>query len=335
MSKSLSVGIIGAGLMGHRRADALKAVGGSRLVVASDVNKKTLGEFVEKYGCEAESDWQNLVQRKDIDVVIVAVPNKFIAPITVLALKNNKHILVEKPLGRNPADSKKIITAARTSRSVVKVGFNHRFHGAISRAKEIFDKGEIGRLIFVRARYGYGGRLGMEKEWRFQKDISGGGELLDQGVHVIDLARYFAGEFKKVYGAAESKFWKKGIDDNAFMILKNSQVTASMHVSATQWKNLFSFEVFGDKGFLDIYGKGGSYGRETLTFGKRKSKFGVPDIKIFSWDRDVSWENEWRNFLGAIGKKNKINGNLSDGLAANKIVEAVYKSSKLGREIKL
>ncbi len=335
MGKIIQVGIVGSGLMGHRRAAAISATRGSRLVAVTDIDIKKAEALAKKYQAQVEKNWQSLVRRKDVDVVIISVPNKFLTPVAVEALRHSKHLLCEKPFGRNVAEAKKIIAAAIKYRRLVKVGFNHRFHAAIIKAKEIFDQGEIGKIMFIRGRYGQGGRKGMEREWRFNKDVAGGGELLDQGVHIIDLCRFFAGEFNEVFGAVETKFWKAKVEDNAFMILKNKAVTASLHVSATQWKNLFSFEIFGDRGFLTIDGKGGSYGKETLVFGRRKPEFGVPKIKTFEFGRDTSWEEEWRNFLKALNKKTKMIGTSKDGFRANQIVEAIYASSKNKRSFKL
>ena len=328
MSEKLRVGIVGAGLIGGKRAEALEGAGGASLVVVSDIDKKKALEFSRDHHCEVFESWENLVASKDIDIIIIAVPNKFLLPIAIKALENGKHILAEKPFGRTAEESKAMLQAAEKNRCLIKVGFNHRFHPAIFKAKEFFDQGIIGKLLFIRARYGHGGRLGMEKEWRFNKDISGGGELLDQGVHLIDLCRWFAGEFDEVYGIAETKFWNTDLEDNAFVILRNKDVTASFHVSTTNWKNIFSFEAFGDKGFLIVQGLGKSYGPETLTIGKRKPEFGVPDIETLEFTKDSSWEDEWKNFLGAISGREKIIGDAKDGLAANEIVEAIYESSK-------
>lgn len=335
MRKILKVGIVGAGLMGHRRALAIKSVGGAKLVVASDINQGLLLDYCRLYHSEPTENWLTLVKRDDLDIIIVSTPNYLLRPITIEALKNGKHVLVEKPFGRNVAESRSMIAAAEKYRKKLKVGLNHRFHAAILDAKKIFDKGEIGKILFIRSRYGQGGRLGMEKEWRFNKKLSGGGEPLDQGIHTIDLSRYFAGEFDQVYGSAESKFWKKGISDNAFMILKNKNATASLHVSTTQWKNLFSFEIFGDRGFLVIEGKGGSYGKETLVFGKRKPKFGVPTLRKFEYPKDISWEREWRHFLNVLKGKEKMTGTPEDGLKTNQIIEAVFQSSRTNKVVKL
>lgn len=335
MKRTIDIGIVGAGLIGNRRGGIIQAAGKGRVVAVADVDKAKAAEFAQKYGCEVSKNWEELAKRNDIDVVIIAVPNKFIKPIALAAFKNGKHVFSEKPLGRNAAEAETIVKAAKKYKRLLKVGFNHRFHPAIFRAKELFDQGIIGRILFIRGRYGHGGRLGMEKEWRFQKDISGGGELLDQGAHLIDLSRWFAGEFSEVYGVADTKFWDTKLDDNAFAILRNKKIIASLHVSTTNWKNIFSFEIFGDKGFLTVDGLGKSYGEETLTIGKRKPEFGVPEIEVMKFQEDTSWEKEWENFIGALAREQKLIGDGIDGWEANRIVGAIYKSSKTKKVIRL
>lgn len=333
--KAIRIGIVGAGLIGGKRAEAIHKTKKGTLVAVADPDFPRAEALAEKFGVEALADWKNLVARKDIDAVIVAVPNAFLAPIVLAALKQGKHVLCEKPFGITSKESAAMITAAKRAKRLVKVGFNHRFHAGIQKAHDIFKGGGIGKVLFIRARYGHGGRKGMEKEWRFDKKISGGGELLDQGVHVIDLARWFGGEFKSVYGLAQTKFWKTELDDNTFALMKNDQVTASFHVSATNWKNIFSFEIFGELGYLEISGKGGSYGAETLTHAKRRLGF-APETEIFTFDQeDVSWAREWQNFIDAVQGKEKLIGDAEDGLRANQIIESLYKSSRLHKEVKL
>jgi predicted dehydrogenase len=331
--KTIGVGIIGAGLIGGKRAVALTIVPGACLRVVFDPDVARATALANRYGADVASSMRELVDRKDIDVVIIAVPNKFTAPSAIAALRAGKHVLVEKPFGRSSKEAEKVLLVAKQYRRLVKVGFNHRFHAGIAEAHRRFVKGEIGDVMFIRARYGHGGRVGMEKEWRFKKEISGGGELLDQGVHIIDLARWFGGEPKRVYGRTETKFWKTNLEDNAFVLLEQGKATTMFHVSITQWKNLFSFEVFGKKGFLSVEGKGGSYGVETLTIGKRPREGGVPLIETMTFDRDVSWEMEWSNFLRAIRGKGEIIGDGADGRRANFLVEAIHRSSKLGKAI--
>ena len=223
-----------------------------------------------------------------------------------------------------------MVELANENNVLLKTGFNHRFHPAIFQAKEIFNSGAIGELMFIRARYGHGGRPGMETEWRASKDLCGGGELLDQGVHIIDLCNWFAGNMKSVYGKVITKFWDMEVEDNAFVLMKSCKgVDIQFHVSWTNWKNIFSFELFGEDGYLRIEGLGGSYGDETLEYGLRNKKGGKPDIKLFKYSpQDLSWEAEWKEFSSAIKEKRLPIGSGLDGLYANRVIEAIYRSSE-------
>jgi predicted dehydrogenase len=335
--KEIRVGIIGAGLIGNKRAVAAEKAGGSKVVAVADTDQKRAQDFSEKHACEISSDWREVVERNDLNVVVVAVPNGLIFPIVMAALKNGKHVLCEKPFGINAKEARLMMEAGKKYKKLIKVGFNHRFHPGIFKAKQAVDAGTIGRVLFIRSRYGHGGRLGMEKEWRMNKKFSGGGQLLDQGPHIADLCRWFGGEYETAYGAVDTKYWRANVDDNAFAILNNKTVTASFHVSTTNWGNIFSFEVFGDKGAITIEGLGRRYGEETLRVGVRKEPFNDLETESFTYPRDVdeSWDAEWKNFTGALHKKNKMIGDARDGYEANRIVDALYKSSKLGREVRL
>jgi predicted dehydrogenase len=338
----MRVSIIGCGLIGRKRAMALD--GGSIVVACCDTNRETAQRFSRDFSCGAFTDYRSLFSQAPSDIVIVSVVNKFARNIIIDALKSRNHVLAEKPLGRNAVEAAEIVKTLRVTNPVssvtspvLKVGFNHRFHPAVWKAKEICDGGSIGKILTIRARYGHGGRPGMEKEWRASKDLCGGGELLDQGVHVIDLIRWFAGEINEVYGRVETSFWPMEVEDNAFGIVRTeSEVTASFHVSWTNWKNIFSFEVFGTEGYLRIEGLGGSYGPETLEFGRRRKEGGVPDIERYEFPvEDVSWKLEWEDFLSAIEDKRRPVGDGMDGLRANKVIEAVYRSSAEERVVKI
>jgi len=331
----MNIGIVGAGLIGNKRAQSIKELHRDRIVAIADVDPKKAYALSKKYSCQATDSWKKLIKIKEIDIVVIAVPNKFIKPIAIGAIEQRKNVLCEKPFGRNSKESKIIIDSAKENKVLVKVGFNHRFHPAILMAKKIVEQGKIGKIIFIRGRYGHGGRKNMEKEWRMSKEICGGGELLDQGVHLIDLCRYFCGDFKEVFGTAETKFWKTDVEDNSFILMKNKLVTAQLHASWTNWKNIFSFEIFGKEGFLQINGLGGSYGKERLIFGKRKKEFGVPTMREYLFDEDTSWQKEWINFKNALLNKEALIGTSIDGLKANQIIEAVYRSNELKKNIKL
>ena len=219
-----------------------------------------------------------------MDAVIVATINSALAPISAAAIRAGKHVLVEKPAGISVKQIDELMALAKKHKVCVRVGFNHRYHPSFLKAREIFESGVMGEMMFVRARYGHGGRIGYDKEWRADPKLSGGGELIDQGIHLIDLAGWFLGDFKKVNGHADTYFWKMPVDDNAFLDLQTAEgQTAWLHVSCTEWKNLFSFEIYGRNTKLHIEGIGGSYGVEKLYHYQMKPEMGIPDTKIYEF----------------------------------------------------
>ena len=360
----LRVAIIGAGLIGLKRATALKNFRDFKLAVTADTNSESAKALAIQFGGEYEGGWENVVRRDDIDVVIVSTFNNALARISIEALRNKKHVLCEKPMGRNVQESKEILHAAKQNGVIVKVGFNHRHHPAITKAKELAEHGEIGPLYYLRCRYGHGGRPGYEKEWRADREICGGGELLDQGVHVVDLFRWFLGDFDEAFGYTPTYFWNTKVEDNAFALFKTGKnQSAIMHTSWTQWKNIFSFEIFGEAGYLIVDGLGGSYGPETLRIGKRKKEIknrktenenqkvvtdypvsdlrssylgGPPDEEVIEFNGpDISWEMEWMEFMSAVREGRDPLGNGQDGLEANRMIEAVYRSARENRPVKI
>src|SRR5690606_27950344 len=189
----MRVGIIGCGLIGRKRA---KALGEHILVAVADTQLERAQSLAKEYPeCVAFNNWEQLVQHPELDIVIVATTNNALAPITQAAIQNAKHVLVEKPAGITPQELQPLVDLAHSKQVIVKVGFNHRFHPGFQKAMQIFRDGKIGPLMYIRARYGHGGRIGYDREWRANPAIAGGGELLDQGVHLIDLSRWFAGDF--------------------------------------------------------------------------------------------------------------------------------------------
>ena len=190
----MRLAIVGCGLIGRKRLQALTQE--DELAVTADLvldRAQALASL--RPGAIATADWREAVARPDVDAVIVATTNDFLAPVTAASIEAGKHVLAEKPAGRKPGEVRPLIEAARARGVCVQIGFNHRYHPAIRKAREICDAGLLGPLMFIRARYGHGGRPGYDKEWRADPQISGGGELLDQGVHLIDLAGWFLGGF--------------------------------------------------------------------------------------------------------------------------------------------
>ena len=208
--------------------------------------------------------------------------------------------------------------AAERSGARVRIGFNHRYHRAFRKAREIFDSGALGEMMFVRARYGHGGRLGYDKEWRAMPELSGGGELVDQGMHLIDLSRWFLGDFEKVQGHIATYFWNMPVEDNGFLLLRTAGgQTAFLHASWTEWKNTFSFEISGRAGKLEITGLGGSYGTERLTFYQMSAAMGPPETTTWEYPMaDDSWEIEFREFLDDIRLGRQPAAGIADAQAA-------------------
>lgn len=322
----MKIAVIGCGLIGSRRATFL---GQHELVCVVDVDldrAKQLGQWSPS--ARISQNWRDAAEDKESDLVIVATTPDIMAEVTLTALNNYKHVLVEKPAARHYKELIPVVSAAKTAGRSVHVGFNHRYHPAFRKARQIVDSGDIGNLMYIRARYGHGGRPGYDKEWRADPEISGGGELIDQGLHLIDLSRWFLGDFSEVTGYAGTYFWDMPVDDNAFALLrtKTNQV-AWLHASWTEWKNLFSFEIFGQTAKLQIDGLGGSYGVETLTYYKMKPEMGPPDLEKFEFPGpDQSWQLEFDDFIADIESGSKNAANLEDALAALKIADRIYGS---------
>jgi predicted dehydrogenase len=326
----VNVGIIGCGLIGAKRA---RAIGQTHRVVAvaDALRERAILLASQHKGCAVEPDAGALVARADIDLVVVATTNDALAPLTLRAVEHRKHVIVEKPAARRAIELDPVVAAASREGVVVKVGFNLRFHPAFVKAREIWDTGVCGPLMFIRARYGHGGRLGMEKEWRGDPALSGGGEMLDQGVHLIDLSRWFAGDFVEVQGRVERYFWDWPVEDNGFALLRTaSGRVAWLQASCTEWKNLFSFEIYGRHAKLQVDGLGGSYGTERLTFYRMLPELGPPEITAWEFPgEDVSWSEEFAHTAGCIRDGVRVQGDLHDAIAALQIVERLYARSTL------
>jgi predicted dehydrogenase len=209
------------------------------------------------------------------------------------------------------------------------LGYNHRFHPGLRKAREIVDSGALGPLMFLRGRYGHGGRKGYDREWRADPKLSGGGELIDQGVHLIDLASWFLGDFPTIEGHACTLFWDMKVDDNAFLSLRTARgQTAWLHVSCTEWKNMFSLEIYGRDGKISVDGLGGSYGQERLTYYRMLPQMGPPETQAWEFPAaDDSWALETGAFVEDIRLGRAPSPGLQEGVRTLEIVEAIYRKS--------
>jgi predicted dehydrogenase len=327
----INVAVIGCGLIGKRRAQEASNHPDSQLLMVADVNLAAAEALASEYNCRSCTDWRETIANSEVNAVAVATHNGMLAEIALAALEAGKHVLIEKPMGRNLAEALKMAEAAKTSQRVLKIGFNHRFHPAIAKAYQLYKDGIIGDIINIRARYGHGGRPGYEKEWRGNPELAGGGELTDQGVHIADLIHWFAGLPTEAFAYLQTAVWPlQPLEDNGFGLFRFANgAVANFHTSWTQWKNLFSFEVYGQKGSLTIEGLGKSYGVERLILAQRKPEGGVPEMEEMVFDQpDISWQLEWEDFINAIETGNSYLGNPEDGVVAMKMLNALYCSAK-------
>ena len=322
--------IIGCGLIGRKRADVLRD---TKITVCCDLNIERALSLAEKHGARATLDWQEAVSSDDVDVVLVATTPDMLPRVAEQAAAAGKHVLMEKPAARCATDLEPVKVAAKRTGALVRIGFNHRYHRAFRKARELFDSGALGDLMFVRARYGHGGRIGYATEWRANPEISGGGEGIDQGVHLIDLARWFLGDFVHITGHAETYYWDMPVDDNSFYLLRTARnQTAFLHASCTEWKNMFSFEIYGKHAKLEVSGLGGSYGIERLSYYQMTPEMGPPETTIFEYPMaDDSWGREWQAFVEDIEMSRPPSPGIEDAQSALRIVEAIYKEREAGK----
>jgi len=323
---SFGVGIVGCGLIGRKRA---KSLGNGRLIACADINEDRVKGLVGNSGAKVFNDWRLLLALPEVDIVVISTLHDSLAEITLASIEAGKHVLVEKPSARNSAELEPVMAAAEKRGVKVRVGFNHRYHRAFRKARELFEAGELGELMFVRARYGHGGRIGYDREWRAKPELSGGGEVIDQGPHLIDLSRWFLGEFEEVQGFAHTYYWDMPVDDNGFMLLKTAKrQVAFLHASCTEWKNLFSMEIYGRNAKLEISGLGGSYGVERLTYYKMLPEMGPPETTTWEYPmEDDSWALELAEFYEDIRLNREPSAGLKDAYAVLKVVERIYKES--------
>jgi predicted dehydrogenase len=318
-------------LIGNKRAKSLAALGHT-LVCVSDVVADRAVQLARGIpSCAVATDWRELVVADGLDAVIVATTNDSLAPVALAAVRAGKHVLVEKPGARSAAELRPVAEAAKAAGVTVRVGFNHRFHPALRKARELVDAGAVGPLMFVRGRYGHGGRVGYDREWRANRQLAGGGELLDQGVHLIDLARWFLGDVVEVTGHADTFFWNTPVEDNGFVFLRGTGGrVAWLHASCTEWKNLFCLEIYGRTGKLQIDGLGGSYGVERLAYYRMLPQMGPPETTIWEYPgEDPSWSAEFRDFAAAAAGTPGTGATLEDAVAALEVVGAVYGRSSV------
>lgn len=326
----IKVGIIGYGKMGRVRGHEVSANSKAKVVSVFDA-----AEIDTEFPVVASAD--EIIRSPSVDAVFICTPNYLNKPLTVQALKAGKHVFCEKPPAFNAAEVAEIQEAEGVSGKVLMYGFNHRHHESIQHMKKIIDSGEFGRVLWMRGRYGKSVDKSFYDNWRSKINLAGGGILIDQGIHMLDLFLYLGGDFDSVHASVSNIYWKLDVEDNVFATLENTKtgLVASLHSTMTQWRHLFSLEVFLERGCLVINGlktSSNTYGDEVLTITRNRSVAPTAtweDEEHFTYHTDKSMKSEVMEFLSTIDEKRKVRiGNSNDAMKLMRIVDDIYAFKK-------
>ncbi len=324
----INVGIIGFGKMGRIRCEAISQNGHGRVVAIADPKRDPSLPGVPYYGSADE-----LIEDPEVEAVFICTPSYLNKPLTIRALQAGKHVFCEKPPAFSAKEVEEVIQVERAAGGrKLMYGFNHRHHDSIIKAKELVDSGVYGRILWMRGRYGKSVDQSFYSDWRSKRELAGGGIMMDQGIHMLDLFLMMVGDFEEVHAFVSNLYWKLDVEDNVFATFRNKDgLVASLHSTMTQWRHLFSFEIFLEKGYIVINGlltPSGTYGEEAMTLVKNRTS-----APAATWDQqeevkfmvDNSWRYEVESFFGAIEQGLPVNvGNSHDALKLMRLVDKIY-----------
>lgn len=330
----IKIGIAGFGKIGQLRAEILNKRSDAEIVVVYDVKRpEKLDErilFVDSF--------DDLLEQ-NIDAVFICAYNKVLADFTTKALKRGLHVFCEKPPAMSIEELDKVVDAWEGSDLILKYGFNHRYHYSIMECKKIIDSGKMGKLLWMRGVYGKAGSIDYDKNWRNYRKYSGGGILIDQGIHMVDLIRFFSNtEFTNIKSFIKTVYWDIEVEDNAFVLMQsNDNITASIHSSATHWKHKFLLEMYFEEGYINLDGilsGTRSYAPEKMIVGRREFEdttfaMGKPKESVTWYENDNSWNFEIDEFFDAINGVGVIkHGSLKEAYDTLQLVEKIYASNE-------
>ncbi len=333
---SLRVGIAGFGVVGQRRREHIDAHPDMQTVAVADRSFETDGTFED--GVRYYRSYRDLLG-EDLDALFVCLTNDVAAEVTRAGLERGFHLFCEKPPGRNVEDIESVREVEQQRPDLVlKYGFNHRYHDSVQDALTLVRSGELGRVLNMKGAYGKSAIINFQSDWRTKREIAGGGILLDQGIHMVDLMRLFAGEFDDVHSFVSNDYWKHDVEDNAFALMRSrSGVVAMLHSTATQWRHRFNLEMALEEGTIVLAGLltgSKSYGAETLTVAWRSHNGeGDPKEQVTRYNSDPSWRREIDEFADAVmGRGGVQNGSSADALATMELVYRIYRADPEWRE---
>ena len=330
----MRVGIAGYGVVGKTRHKSLE-LNTSYKVTAISESSVEARKSIPK-GIDIFNDYKSLIADAKIDVVFISLPNQFAAEASSLSLQKGLHVFCEKPPARTHAELLAVKEQSLKSPNLkLMYGFNHRFHLSVEEAKSIIDSNSLGRIINMKGVYGKSQMISFNQtDWRTSREAAGGGILLDQGIHMLDLIRYLSGEsFTQVFSFIDNAFWNFDVEDNAYVLMKSPKgVVAQLHSSATQWRHVFNLEITLEKGSLILGGLltgSKSYGDEVLTVITSDPLIdkGTPRELTSKYNEDVSWDNEIKYFSNSLENNTSIErGNIDDALETMLLIETIYQA---------
>ena len=338
MKNKLKVGIAGYGVVGKRRRECIEQNESLDLIAVCDQVFPDNTNIVDGY--KAFKSYKELL-KEDLDILIICMTNDIAPEVTIAGLRNGLHVFCEKPPGKDVEDIAKVIKVHKKySELKLMYGFNHRYHFSVKDALQIVKSGELGKVINIRGVYGKAKLITFNQPgWRAEREIAGGGVLLDQGIHMVDLMRLFGGEFDQVNSIVSNSHWKYNVEDNAYALMKTKEgVVAMLNSSATQWRHRFNLDINLEKGSLILGGilsGTKSYGAETLTVVKAdpENDLGDPMEQITRYNKDPSWCAEINEFVNSIIKNLTVeNGSADDALQTMKLVYKIYYSDPYWRK---
>jgi 1,5-anhydro-D-fructose reductase (1,5-anhydro-D-mannitol-forming) len=329
----LKIGVIGFGRMGQTRAKAVADSGLAKVVAVYDPTPSGQIPFTVAGSIE------EIIADPAIDAVFLCLPNFLNKSTTIAALRAGKHVFCEKPPCFTAADMREIMAVEDAAKRVLMYGFNHRQHESILKMKEVIDEGRHGRVLWMRGRYGKSVDADYLKTWRAKKELAGGGILLDQGIHMLDLFLYLAGRpFDEVHAFVSNLYWKTpGIEDNVFAMFRDSStgLAVSFHSTMTQWRHLFSLEVFLAHGYMVLNGlntSSKSYGEEVLTIAKNRTTAPAATWETeerLNYTYDTSWSREVGLFIDAIlGDRPVRYGSSAQALQVMELIDRIYANQR-------
>lgn len=333
----MRVGIAGYGVVGKTRHRSIKSNTSYQVKAISESSEKARKSIPE--GIEVYNDYKTLIASAELDVIFISLPNQFAAEASCLSLQNGLHVFCEKPPARTHAELLEVEKQSlKFPELKLMYGFNHRFHLSVEEAKLLIDSDSLGRLINMKGVYGKSQMISFNQtDWRTDREASGGGILLDQGIHMLDLMRYLSGEnFTDIFSIIDNAFWNFDVEDNAYVLMKSPKgLVAQLHSSATQWRHVFNLEITLERGSLILGGLltgSKSYGDETLTVitsDPSKDK-GMPKESTSKYNEDVSWDNEIKYFANSLAENTSIErGSINDALETMRLIETIYKADPI------